>query len=59
MAHANNSMMLLMLDREQIGEAEHGGADYRLTTSLLVVAGYFDAALDMIEILMELWDQRN
>ncbi len=59
MAHANNSMMLLMLDREQIGEAEHGGADYRLTTSLLAVAGFFDAALDMIEILMELWDQRN
>lgn len=59
MAHANNSMMVLMLDRQQIGEAEHGGADYKITTSLLAVAGYFDAALDMIETLMDLWAQRN
>jgi len=49
MAHANNAMMLLLLDREQVGQAQHGGADYRVTTSLLVVAGYFDAALDLLD----------
>ncbi|MBD8729391.1 hypothetical protein [Frigoribacterium sp. CFBP 13707] len=59
MAHGNNAMMLLLLDREQVGQAQHGGADYRVTTSLLVVAGYFDAALDMIEAALDLWDSRN
>jgi hypothetical protein len=59
MAHGNNAMMLLLLDREQVGQVEHGGADYRVTTSLLVVAGYFDAALDMIEAALDLWDSRN
>lgn len=59
MAHGNNSMTLLLLDREQIGPVQHGGADYNLTTSLLVVACYFDAALDMIEVALDLWDSRN
>jgi hypothetical protein len=52
-------MMVLMLDREQIGEAEHRGADYEITTRSLAVADYFDAALDMTETLMELWDECN
>ncbi|MCS5524660.1 hypothetical protein NY551_18155 [Curtobacterium flaccumfaciens pv. oortii] len=59
MAHANDSMMLLMLDREQIGKPEHGGADYRMTTSIIGLAGYIDAALDMTERLLQLWDERN
>lgn len=59
MAHANNSMMVNVLDREQIGNVEHGGADYRITASVSGVAGYFDAALVMIDSLMNLWDQRN
>jgi len=59
MAHANQSMMLFMLDREQIGEPEHGGADYRMTTSIILLAGYYDAALDMVERLLEAWNQRN
>ncbi|PPG65126.1 hypothetical protein C5C31_14730 [Rathayibacter rathayi] len=59
MAHGNSSMTLLLLDREQSGPIQHGGADYNLTTSVLVVAGYFDAALDMIEAALDLWDSRN
>ncbi len=59
MAHANNSMMVHVLDREQIGNVEHGGADYMITASVSGLACYFDAALNMIETLMNLWDQRN
>ncbi len=59
MAHANNSMMLHVLDREQIGDVEHGGADYIITASVSGVAAYFAAALAMIETLMKLWEQRN
>lgn len=59
MAHANGSMILLMLDREQVGPSEHGGADFMMTPSLLALAGYFDAALDMTEVALDLWDSRN
>ncbi len=59
MAHANGSMILLMLDREQVGPSEHGGADFMMTPSLLALAGYFDTALDMIETALDLWDSRN
>jgi hypothetical protein len=59
MAHGNNAMMLLLLDRERVGQVQHGGADYRVTTSLLVVAAYFDAALEMIEAALDLWASRN
>lgn len=52
MAQGNSAMMLLLLDREQVCQAQHGGADYSVTTSLIVVANYFDAAPD-------LWDSRN
>lgn len=59
MAHANNSMMVVMLDRQQLAEFEHGGADYEMTASVLLLSGYFDAALEMVETALYLWDQRN
>ena len=59
MAHGNAAMMLQLLDREQMTDVQHGGADYMLTPSLLTLASYFDAALDMIEALCDLYDTRN
>lgn len=58
-AHGNQSMMVAVLEQEQITPGESGSADYRVTSSYMSIAMFYHAALDMIEALIDLYDERN
>jgi len=58
-AHANQSMMVAVLERQQVGPADSGSADYSVTSSYVTIAMFYDAALTMIEALLDLYDTRN
>lgn len=58
-AHGNQSMMIALLEREQIGPSDGTSADYNVTSSVVQIALFYAAALDMIEALLDLYDSRN
>lgn len=58
-AHGNSSMMIAVLERQQVGESSGRSADYNVTSSVVSIALLYAAALDMVEALLDLYDSRN
>lgn len=58
-AHGNTSMMRNVLEKRQVGPFKDGSADFELTSSVVAVALFYDAALTMVERLIELYESRN
>lgn len=58
-AHGNSSMMIAVLERKQVGPSDGTSADYNVTSSVVTIALFYAAALDMIEALFDLYDARN
>ncbi|RLQ86180.1 hypothetical protein D9V28_04920 [Mycetocola zhadangensis] len=59
MAHGNSAMFLNLLERKRLTLPVNGTSEHRLTTSVGVLAMFYTAALDMIEVALELFDERN
>ncbi|WP_146080921.1 hypothetical protein [Rathayibacter sp. AY1C2] len=58
-AHGNQSMMIALLEREKVGDSDQTSSDYNVTSSVVSIALFYTAALDMIDVLIELYDSRN
>ncbi|WP_172582144.1 hypothetical protein [Subtercola boreus] len=52
--HGNSSMMVALLEREQVGPSNGRSADYNVTSSVQMIAWFYHAALDMSEALLVL-----
>ncbi len=58
-AHGNRSMMHSVLERRQMTPYENGSADFQVTTSVVVIAAFYDAALTMSDRLIDLFEDRS
>ncbi|MDM7884737.1 hypothetical protein QUG92_06420 [Curtobacterium sp. RHCKG23] len=58
-AHGNTSMMTAVLERQQVEEFDGRSASFNVTSSFVTVSMFFDAALNMVESLLDLFDRRN
>ena len=58
-AHGNTHMIIAVLEREQIKLPDEGSTPYNVTSSFVTVAMFYDAALNMVEALLDLYDARN
>lgn len=58
-AHGNTSMMTAVLERQQTEAFDGRSASFNVTSSFVTVSMFYDAALDMIEALLDLFDRRN
>lgn len=58
-AHGNSSMMIGVLEREQLSPSIGRSATYQVTSSVISIATFYKAALDTIEALVDLYDSRN
>jgi hypothetical protein len=58
-AHGNSSLMIGVLERQQVGASANGSAGYNVTSSVTSIALFYAAALDMVEALLDLYDSRN
>lgn len=58
-AHGNQSMIINVLEQEQVTPVERGSADFKVTSSFVSVAMHYDAALNMVETLLDLYATRN
>lgn len=59
MAHGNSAMFLSLLERRQLTVPVNGTAEHSLTTSVGVLAMFYGAALEMIQVALDLFDERN
>ncbi len=58
-AHNNSSIVMNLVDLEQISDRIDGRAMYRLTSNASMVAAFFVWAIDILEALLDLYDARN
>lgn len=58
-AHGNTAMMRNVLEQRQTGPFRSGSAPFELTTSVVLLAMFYNDALSMIEQLVGLYEQRN
>lgn len=58
-AHGNSSMVIALLEREQVGPSGGRSADYNVTSSVAMIALFYRAALEMVEALLDLYEARN
>lgn len=58
-AHGNTAMLQQVLERHQVSGFEDGSAAFRVTTSVVTISVFYAAALDLVERLLELVDERN
>ncbi|MBF4622604.1 hypothetical protein [Clavibacter sp. VKM Ac-2542] len=58
-AHGNHAMMHSALERRQLTPFVNGSADFEVTSSVVLVAMFYDAALTMVETLLELHAARS
>lgn len=58
-AHGNSSMMMILLDHEQLDDFTDGAASFKLTSSVAAIAVFYREALVVTEALFDLYDSRN
>lgn len=58
-AHGNSAMMRNVLEKRQLGTFVDGSAAFELTTSIVALAMFYSAALNMIEPLLNQYERRN
>ena len=58
-AHGNTSMMRNVLEVRQLGPSVAGSASFELTTSVVTLAMFYDAALTLVARLVQLHEARN
>ncbi|WP_461514591.1 hypothetical protein [Rathayibacter agropyri] len=58
-AHGNTSMMRNVLELRQLTPSTGGSASFELTTSVVTLAMFYDAALTLVARLVELHQSRN
>lgn len=58
-AHGNTSMMQGVLEQKQLSPFVGGSASFELTTSVVTLAMFYDAALTLAARLLELHETRN
>jgi hypothetical protein len=58
-AHGNSSMVQSFLEKEQLTPFTNGSADFKLTSSVVSVAMFYDAALTVVERLIDKYESRN
>ncbi|MBT1681906.1 hypothetical protein [Curtobacterium flaccumfaciens] len=58
-AHGNTSMMQGVLEQKQLSPFVGGSASFELTTSVVTLAMFYDAALTLVARLVEMYDARN
>jgi hypothetical protein len=52
-------MMKAVLERQQVSPFTNGSADFRVTSSVATVALFCDAALTLLDPLIEVYEFRN
>jgi hypothetical protein len=58
-AHGNSAMFQNVLEREQLTPFTNGSASFRVTTSVVSIAMFYDAALTLVEKLIDAFESRN
>lgn len=58
-AHGNTAMVRQVLEREQVTPYENGSTSFRMTTSVISLAMFYTAALDMTDRVVMAFNTRN
>jgi len=58
-AHGNSAMFQNVLEREQLTPFTTGSASFKVTTSVVSIAMFYDAALTLVDRLINQYESRN